>query len=70
MKHLEVASFLGRLLPYIKHTTSLERLATEEHSSLLRTFINYGRKKSFIILAQGVNVRKRFLQTNRLERFR
>ncbi len=28
---------------------SLERLASDKHSTLLRTFVNYGRKKSFNI---------------------
>jgi hypothetical protein len=28
-----------------KHKTSLERVARDKHSSLLRTFTNYGRKK-------------------------
>ncbi len=35
----------------------LERRATDKHSSLLRTFINYGRKK-FYNIAPGANVIK------------
>ncbi len=36
-----------------KHQTMLERLATDKHSSLLRIFVNYGRK-FFITLAPGL----------------
>jgi len=32
-----------------KRTTKLERIATDKHSSLLKTFINYGREKVYKI---------------------
>jgi hypothetical protein len=32
-----------------KYSTRLESLARDKHSSLLRTFVNYGRKKFYII---------------------
>jgi hypothetical protein len=32
-----------------RHYTKLERLAMDKHSSLLRTFVNYGRKKFYNI---------------------
>ncbi len=35
-----------------KHWTKLERLARDEHSSLLQTFLNYARK-SFLTLGPG-----------------
>ncbi len=37
-----------------KHLTRLEKLARSKHSSLVRKFITYGRKK-FTTLAPGVN---------------
>jgi hypothetical protein len=36
-----------------KHKTRLAKLARDKHSSLLRTFVNYGRKKFYEI---GTNV--------------
>jgi hypothetical protein len=41
---------LGRLLHYPQ--TRLERLARDKHTSLLRTFVNYGRKKFYNIGAR------------------
>ncbi len=40
--------------PYIahKHQTKLERSASDEHSSTLRAFVNYDRKKLCIIGAR------------------
>jgi hypothetical protein len=32
-----------------RHETRLERLAMDKHSSLLRTFVNYGHKKLYNI---------------------
>jgi hypothetical protein len=42
-----------------KHSTRLERLARDKHTSLLRTFANYGRK-SFVTLGPGQDVIKLF----------
>jgi hypothetical protein len=36
---------LGRLQPYSRY--KLERLAIGQHSNLLQTFVNYGRKKFY-----------------------
>jgi hypothetical protein len=38
---------LGRLQPYSRY--KLERLAIGQHSNLLQTFVNYGRKKFYDI---------------------
>ncbi len=45
----------------LKHHTILERLARDEHSSLLHKFVNYDRIKSFVALTPGANVLKLFL---------
>ncbi len=42
-----------------KNYTNMEMLARDKHSSLLRTFVNYG-CKSFITLGPGPNVIKLF----------
>ncbi len=43
-----------------KHQSRLERLARDKHSSLLRTFVNYGRKKFYNVDPMGPNVIKLF----------
>ncbi len=40
------------------HKTVLERPASDKHSSLLGTFINYGRKKFYNIDEQAENYKK------------
>ncbi len=44
--------YLGRLQPFSQTCAWLERLASDNHTSLLRTFVNYGRK-FFITLGSG-----------------
>ncbi len=44
--------YLGRLQPFSQTCAWLERLASDKHTSLLRTFVNYGRK-FFITLDSG-----------------
>ncbi len=56
---LECRTQAGSMLT-CKHQTRLERLARDKHSSLLRTFVNYGRK-SFIILGPR-NAMKSFVR--------
>ncbi len=41
-----------------KHYTRLERLNRNKHSSLLRTFVNYGRKKFYNIGCRGLHYKK------------
>jgi hypothetical protein len=43
VKHLSGVAFWDRLLAL--PTTKLERVVRDKDSSLLRTFVNYGRKK-------------------------
>jgi hypothetical protein len=54
MKNLEDASTLGEA-PGLAHKqkTKLERLARYKHSSLLRKFVTYGRKKFYNIGPRG-----------------
>jgi hypothetical protein len=40
---------MGNLLNYSQTLTRMDVLATDEHSSLLQTFINYDRKKFYNI---------------------
>jgi hypothetical protein len=59
MKHLE-----GALLRYAssltcKHCTGLERLARAKHSGLLRTLVNYERKKFYNVDTNPPRVRTR-----------
>jgi hypothetical protein len=41
---------MGNLQPYSQALTRMDVFATDEHSSLLQTFINYDRKKFYNIL--------------------
>jgi hypothetical protein len=60
MEHLEDAPLKGRLPAHTrKRYTRLERLARDKHSSLLRTLINYGRKK-FYNIGPRANVIRHF----------
>ncbi len=51
----------GRLHPYPK--TRLERLASEEHSSLLRKFVNYNRKKFYNIEPGTIVIKLSFFES-------
>jgi hypothetical protein len=52
VKHLQGTNLRLSLDLTLKHSTTLERSARDIHSSLLRTLINYRRKK-FLTLGPG-----------------
>jgi hypothetical protein len=45
---LKCTTWVGSSL-FRKHYAKMERLASDKHSSLLRTFVNYGHKKFYNI---------------------
>ncbi len=45
------------------HETKLERLSRDKHSSLLRTFVNYGRKKFYNIGPMASKTKKKVFMT-------
>ncbi len=55
MEDLKCASLTQALALKLKHWTRLEKIAKDKPSSLLRKFVNYGRKK-FYNVDTGVNV--------------
>ncbi len=44
--------------PYPQTLDWAERLAMDEHSSLLQTFVNYARKKLYIIESRGLDYKR------------
>jgi hypothetical protein len=60
MEHMEGALLRHARCLTCKQCVWLERLARDKHSSLLRKFLNYGRKK-FYNLALGPSVTKLFM---------
>ncbi len=57
--HFKCSTHVGSSLIH-KHWTILEGIATDKPSSLLRTFVNYGRKKFFIIGPRSERNRRLF----------
>jgi hypothetical protein len=53
VEHLKEAPLLCRLLVLATNMNKVEMLARDKHSSLLRTFVNYGRKKFYNIVSSG-----------------
>ncbi len=52
--------------PYESFPYELRVMNSSKHSSLLQRGVNYGRKKSFIVQAQGGNIVKRLPAWNKL----
>ncbi len=58
--HLKGRLHSGRFWAYQQTFAKLEKLARDKHSSLLQTFVNYGRRKVLQHLAPEANIIKLF----------